>query len=84
MPRPTRPVADADPITHPVSQRGTIARMVLDRGFCFITGSDGQDYFCHMTALQDGPLDEYQIGQAVTFTPTQTPKGRRAELVRRG
>ena len=86
MARPTR--QSAPDVQPPVAASnriaGTVARIVLDRGFCFLKDDRGQDYFCHMTALQDGPMDELQIGTKVVFTPTDTPKGKRAEMVTRG
>jgi cold shock CspA family protein len=30
---------------------GKISRMILDKGFEFITGDDGQDYFMQRSAL---------------------------------
>jgi hypothetical protein len=33
---------------------GSISNVVLDKGFGFILGADGQSYFFHLSALQDG------------------------------
>lgn len=60
---------------------GTIARIVRDRGFCFIKDSTGKDYFCHMSALQGYPFDSLQEGQKVMFESAASPKGPRAENV---
>jgi CspA family cold shock protein len=85
MPRSTRQTPfDNSPADDQQRISGTVARIVLDRGFCFLKDDCGVDYFCHMSALQDGPLDELQPGQRVSFTPTDTPKGKRAEMVSRG
>lgn len=62
---------------------GTIARKVVDRGFGFITGPQGKQYFFHMSALPTGQkFDRLDDGQAVTFVPDdENPKGPRAEAI---
>jgi len=62
---------------------GKITRIVLEKGFGFITGEDGHDYFMHRSALSDGSVFELlREGQAVTFDAGQGDKGPRAEHVR--
>jgi CspA family cold shock protein len=62
---------------------GTIARILPAKGFGFITGEDGRDYFVHRSAFSDGPsLEEISEGQAVTFDVVTSSKGPRAENVR--
>lgn len=76
------PMASRAPIGNDNSLAGTVQRIVVDRGFCFIKDDEqGQDYFCHLSALQDCTLEELLPGQRVRFTPTDTPKGKRAESV---
>ena len=59
---------------------GIIARKVVDRGFGFITGPQGKQFFFHMTALPAGMrFDDVRDGQAVTFVPQESDKGPRAE-----
>ncbi len=60
---------------------GTI-KLVTDKGFGFITGADGSDYFFHQSACTGVRFDELRTGQAVTFEKGQGPKGPRAENVR--
>jgi cold shock protein len=60
---------------------GTITRVVTDKGFGFITGEDGQDYFFHRSAF-DRELDPMVQGLRVTFDVSRGPKGLRAENVR--
>jgi cold shock protein len=49
------------------------------KGFGFIAGEDGKEYFVHTTALNDGvSIDE---GDSVTFEVEQGPKGPRAVKV---
>lgn len=67
---------------------GTIKRLVVDKGFGFILGADGTEYFFHQSALADprSPtrgFDALQEGDSVTFDPTLGPKGPRAEHVER-
>ena len=63
------------------SMNGTIKRLVSDKGFGFVAASDGQEYFFHQSACQDG-FASLREGQAVTFSTGQGPKGPRAENVR--
>jgi CspA family cold shock protein len=64
------------------TQNGTIKRLVSDKGFGFILGEDGQEYFFHQSAYAQGSFSDLREGQAVTFTKGQGPKGPRAESVR--
>jgi len=63
-------------------ERGTVKRIVRDKGFGFLEGVDGRDYFFHRSACSD--FVALVDGSRVTFTvsPTRTPsKGPRAENV---
>jgi CspA family cold shock protein len=62
---------------------GTIKKIVADRGFGFITGEDGKDYFFHRDGL-DSSLDFDRLvgGERVDFQIEQSPKGPRAAQVR--
>ena len=62
--------------------KGTIKRLVSDKGFGFILAMDGNEYFFHSSACGGTPFDELQEGQAVTFERGQGPKGPRGENVR--
>ena len=57
-----------------------VVKMVADKGFGFIKGDDGKEYFFHRTAAQT--WDTMEASNTVTFTPTEGPKGLRAEDVR--
>lgn len=65
------------------SQNGTIKRLVSDKGFGFVAGSDGNEYFFHQSALNGVSFGELREGEAVTFQTGQGPKGPRAENVTR-
>jgi CspA family cold shock protein len=59
--------------------KGTIKKVVADRGFGFITAEDGKDYFFHRGGLQ-APLDFDRLvgGESVEFEIEASPKGPRA------
>lgn len=60
--------------------RGTIKRVVRDKGFGFIA-DDNQEYFFHSSACRGTRFDELREGQRVSFEIGQGPKGPRAENV---
>jgi CspA family cold shock protein len=62
--------------------RGTIKRLVSDKGFGFILADDQNEYFFHSSACGDVRFDDLREGQPVTFERGQGPKGPRAENVR--
>lgn len=61
---------------------GNIKKVVSDRGFGFITGTDGNEYFFHRDGLS-GSLDFDRLlgGEKVEFDIEQGPKGARAKNV---
>ena len=62
---------------------GTIARVHVDRGFGFIKGDDGEDYFMHRSELRDGSIFvQLREGQSVVFDIGRGDKGLRAEKIR--
>lgn len=67
---------------------GTVARLVRDRGFGFVTTRQGQEYFFHRSACQPGTnYDQLTEGDPVTFEGGDSPKGLRVtslHLVARG
>ena len=62
--------------------KGTIARLMRDRGYGFITPEDGKDIFFHRTALRGLRFDSLKEGQSVEFEVETGPKGPRAVDVR--
>ena len=60
---------------------GSIKRL-NDRGFGFITASDGNEYFFHSSACTQPRFEELREGQAVTFDREQGPKGPRGANIR--
>jgi cold shock CspA family protein len=47
--------------------RGTVAEIVIERGFGFIDGEGGVRYFFHRNALQATDFDALGAGTAVEF-----------------
>ncbi len=63
--------------------RGTIKKLVSERGFGFITAEDGKDYFFHQTGVEPSlNFDSLRGGEAVTFDIEASDKGPRAIRVR--
>ena len=60
---------------------GTIKKMT-NKGFGFISDTQGQEYFFHQSGLQGVRFDDLHEGQSVEFEVGQGPKGPRAENVR--
>ena len=65
-----------------VSMKGTIKRIVRDRGFGFIRSTDGQEVFFHRNGLQQMDFDGLKGGETVEFEVEQAEKGPRAINVR--
>ena len=47
---------------------GTIKKLVHDKGFGFIQGSDGADVFFHHSSVADHQFDNLTEGQSVEYT----------------
>ena len=62
---------------------GTVKKIVSDRGFGFITGEDGKDYFFHRDGLAPSlDFDRLVGGESVEFDVQSSPRGPRAVNVR--
>jgi CspA family cold shock protein len=58
---------------------GTIKRLVQDRGFGFISGENGSEYFFHRDQLRGGlTFETLKAGARVSFDSQEGPKGPRA------
>ncbi|MBE9500862.1 MAG: cold shock domain-containing protein [Dehalococcoidia bacterium] len=62
--------------------KGTIRRLISDRGYGFIATEEGQDLFFHRNDLQGVDYESLAEGQAVEFEVTRTAKGMNAANVR--
>lgn len=57
---------------------GKINKLVRDRGFGFISATDGREVFFHQSSLIDIRFDELREDQQVEFEVEKSPKGPRA------
>lgn len=57
---------------------GKIKKLVSERGFGFISDTDGRELFFHQTGLIDVSFDTLREGQEVSFEVENSPKGPRA------
>ena len=64
--------------------RGTLVRMIRDRGFGFVRTPDGSEIFIHHSMLPRGDFDTLQEGQEIEFDieNDQRGRGQRAANVR--
>jgi CspA family cold shock protein len=62
---------------------GTIARLLIDKGFGFIRDESGVEHFFHRSSVRRGAVFELlREGQRVEFSPEDSTKGPRAGDVR--
>ncbi len=61
---------------------GTIVRLLIDKGFGFISDEGGVEHFFHMSAVKDAVFESLREGQRVEFTVEESTKGPRAGDVR--
>ena len=58
--------------------KGTIKRIMRERGFGFILAEDGREIFFHRSELQDVDFDKLEEGDHLEFTVTKGNKGPQA------
>ena len=61
--------------------KGTIVRLMSDKGYGFIKGEDGAEYFFYMSALITHDFKDLLLNNEVEFRPANSPKGPRAEEI---
>jgi cold shock protein len=61
---------------------GTIARLLIDKGFGFIRDEGGIEHFFHRSSVRGAVFELLREGQRVEFTPEESAKGPRAGDVR--
>lgn len=67
-------------MAQPTQHFGTIKKVVRDKGFGFLQGANGTEYFFHRSACAD--FERVFEGAAVRFVEGQAgPKGPRADRV---
>lgn len=61
---------------------GKIKKLVRERGFGFISDTDGREVFFHQSSILDTQFDALNEEQNVEFEVENSPKGPRAVNVR--
>jgi CspA family cold shock protein len=61
---------------------GTIARLLIDKGFGFIRDENGLEHFFHRSAVRGAVFELLREGQRVEFVIEESQKGPRAGDVR--
>ena len=61
---------------------GKIKKLVRERGFGFISDTDGREVFFHQSSLMDAQFDALKDEENVEFEIENSPKGPRAINVR--
>lgn len=59
---------------------GTVKSVVTEKGFGFIATAEGE-FFFHRTSCTSVPFTELRPGARVSFTPSSSAKGPRAESI---
>ncbi len=57
---------------------GKVKKLVRDRGFGFISDTDGRDIFFHQSSVVDAKFDSLNEDQEVEFDVETSPNGPRA------
>lgn len=58
--------------------KGNIKKMIRDKGFGFISDTDGREVFFHRSSVVDVDFDSLKEAQEVEFDVEKSPKGPRA------
>ncbi len=61
--------------------KGTVKWFNAGKGYGFITGEDGVDYFAHFSQIQAEGYRSLEQGQAVSFEVSDGPKGPNANNI---
>ena len=61
---------------------GKIKKLIRDRGFGFISDTDGKEVFFHRSSVVDTQFEALNEDQTVEFEIEKSPKGPRAINVR--
>jgi cold shock protein len=56
-------------------QKGSIKKIIRDRGFGFIAAEDGREIFFHRSEMNESEFEALLAGNNVTFEVEKTAKG---------
>ena len=62
--------------------KGTVKKFFKDKGYGFIHGEDGRDYFFHYSAILMDNYKTAEPGENVEFEPEESDRGLRANIVK--
>lgn len=62
-------------------QNGTVKWFNADKGYGFISGSDGKDVFVHISAIKTNGFKSLEEGQKVSYDVEQGDRGPKATNV---
>jgi CspA family cold shock protein len=65
-----------------IDLKGTIKRVIRERGFGFISAEDGREIFFHRSALEGADFDALEEGNSLEFDVEKGPRGPRAVNVK--
>jgi CspA family cold shock protein len=63
--------------------KGTVKRVIRERGLGFILAEDGSEIFFHRSELQNVVFDELQEGNHLEFSVVKGKRGPRATGIRK-
>jgi CspA family cold shock protein len=63
--------------------KGTVKRIMRERGFGFILAEDGREIFFHRSELQDVDFDKLEEGDHLEFNVTKGQKGPQATDIKK-
>lgn len=63
--------------------KGTVKRLMRERGFGFISAEDGREIFFHRSELQNVDFDKLEEGDQLEFNVTKGQKGPQATDIKR-
>lgn len=61
--------------------KGTVKSFNAKRGYGFITGEDGNEYFAHYSEIQSEGFKKLKTGSDVSFEPGSSEKGNIAKTI---
>lgn len=59
--------------------KGIVEKVMSNKGFGFIKGTDGVKYFFHKSSVKNARFEDVEEGQEVEFDESDSEKGPRAE-----